>query len=404
MTESQDKLSDRDNQAIENLKKINEENSRVLTQARADERSALSPLLDRLKLQEEVASLYILLPKIRRLLAKIKNEEEISDRQDQRVRKKNIRKEELEILLQHTENAIELLTYEHPSIYLAQEIRINIQKTLNFYDRGHFFSFFINRWLDFCYLKSDPLKVVTGLIISTPIFLCLFFIALYYLSLGQSNLTVRIEETRQRLGLVLQYKDEPEDLNQDSAIVGSQVQDLIQSEIQRSLNDPQLNIDNLSLNKKILIEEAQRKRELIRLEEIQKDYALLFFLILVASSGALGSITSLVTRMNDFEEKEYSDPVILLLVGAFKPLIGAMFGLLLFAILKSGILAVQINPTRDQHKSDELFLCSLAFVIGFSERLAKDVIKRTENTLLGSSEQSNLSTRAENRQDENREG
>lgn len=400
MTEFQGSQSDRYNKIINNLKKINEENSLVLKQARPEERATLSPLLDRLKLQEEVATLYILLPKIRKLLIKIENEEESSDRQSQRVRKNKIRKDELEILLQHTENAIELLTYGHPSIYLAQEIRINIQKALNFYDRGWFFSFFLNRWVDFCNSKSDPLKVVMGLVISTPIFLALFAIALYYLSVGQNQLKAQVEATRQTL-LIGQYRDDPEVASQESSIVGPKVKNQIQSEIQKTLDNSSIDLEGLSPNEKKLLQEEIDKRKLSQLEESQQDYALLFFLLLVACSGAFGSIISLFIRMNDFEEKEYSNPLILLLTGALKPLIGAIFGLLLCGVLKSGILTIRINAAPDQHKSDELLFCSLAFVVGFSERLAKDVIKRTENTLLGSSEQTTL--REETHQEENSE-
>ncbi|MGK7926300.1 MAG: hypothetical protein AB4290_13835 [Spirulina sp.] len=403
MTESQDKPSDRASKIIRHLKKINEENSRVFSQSQED-RSTLSPLLDRLKLQEEVATLYVLLPKIRKLLVKIENEEEASDRQSKRARKNKTRKDELEILLQHTENAIELLTYEHPSVYLAREIRINIQKTLNFYNRGRIPSFFLNKWVDFCNAKSDPLKVFVGLMISTPIFLALFVMAVYFLAITQNRLKIQLENTRQRLGVVSQSQDDPETENQASRILGSQVQDRIQSKIQQALSDSQIDLKGLSNNAKNLIREEIEKRKLMQLEASQKDYSLLVFLLLVSSFGAFGSIISLFTRINDFEEKEYSDPLILLLTGAFKPLIGAIFGVLLCAVLKSGILTVQINPAPDQHRSDELFFCSLAFVIGFSERLAKDVIKRTENTLLGNTEQQpSRSTRSENRQDEGQE-
>ncbi|MBP0019482.1 MAG: hypothetical protein J7647_18265 [Cyanobacteria bacterium SBLK] len=401
MTESQGSQSDRYNKIINNLKKINEENSQVLKQAKPEERATLSPLLDRLKLQEEVATLYILLPKIRKLLIKIENEEESSDRPSQRARKNKIRQDELEILLQHTEKAIDLLTHGHPSIYLAQEIRINIQKMLNFYDRGWFFSFFLNRWSDFCNSKSDPLKVVMGLLISTPIFLALFAIALYYLSVGQNQLKVQIEATRQTL-LIGQYRDDPEVASQESSIVGPKVKNQIQSEIQKTLNNSPLDLEGLSPNEKKLLQEEIDKRKLSQLEESQQDYDLLFFLLLVACSGAFGSIISLFIRMNDFEEKEYSNPLILLLTGALKPLIGAIFGLLLCGVLKSGILTVRIDAAPEQHKSDELLFCSLAFVVGFSERLAKDVIKRTENTLLGSSEQL-PALREETHQEENQE-
>ena len=240
--------------------------------------------------------------------------------------------------------------------------------------------------------------------ISTPIFLALFVMAIYFLAITQNRLKIQLENTRQRLGVVSQSQDDSETENQASRILGSQVQDRIQSKIQQALSDSQIDLAGLSDNAKNLIREEIEKRKLTQLEASQKDYSLIFFLLLVSSFGAFGSIISLFTRINDFEEKEYSDPLILLLTGAFKPLIGAIFGVLLCAVLKSGILTVQINPAPDQHRSDELFFCSLAFVIGFSERLAKDVIKRTENTLLGNTEQQpSRSTRSENRQDEGQE-
>ena len=100
-------------------------------------------------------------------------------------------------------------------------------------------------------------------------------------------------------------------------------------------------------------------------------------LILVAISGAIGSIVSIMVRIQDFETLKNSDPSLLFFTGLFKPVIGTAFALFVFMTLNSGLIPIIVNATNPQY-----FFIALAFVSGFSERFAKDIVTRTEETIV----------------------
>jgi hypothetical protein len=83
--------------------------------------------------------------------------------------------------------------------------------------------------------------------------------------------------------------------------------------------------------------------------------------------GWLGSVASMVTRINSFRTVE--NPIT---VGATRPLLGAAFGIFSYLALQSGIVTIggaDPNP--------ELFI-AVAFVAGFSERFVPDLISSVE--------------------------
>lgn len=96
-------------------------------------------------------------------------------------------------------------------------------------------------------------------------------------------------------------------------------------------------------------------------------------LFMVAIAGALGSIVSIMVRIHDFSDVKKSDPIILLLTGFFKPVIGASFAMFVFVIMKSGIIPISI-----QDKTANYFFLAVAFIAGFSERFATDVMSSAE--------------------------
>jgi hypothetical protein len=100
-------------------------------------------------------------------------------------------------------------------------------------------------------------------------------------------------------------------------------------------------------------------------------------LILVAISGAVGSIVSIMVRIQDFETLKNSDPSLLFFTGLFKPIIGTAFALFVFMTLNSGLIPITVNTTNPQY-----FFIALAYVSGFSERFAKDIVTRTEETFV----------------------
>ena len=99
--------------------------------------------------------------------------------------------------------------------------------------------------------------------------------------------------------------------------------------------------------------------------------------VLVAIAGAVGSAVSIMVRIQDFMHLKNTDPSVLFFTGFFKPIIGTAFALFVFAILSSGLIPVTIDPAKARY-----FFAALAFVSGFSERFAKDVATRTEQTIV----------------------
>jgi hypothetical protein len=88
--------------------------------------------------------------------------------------------------------------------------------------------------------------------------------------------------------------------------------------------------------------------------------------------GALGALVSVLQRMTsgslqlDFNAGRR----LLALYGAVRPIIGAIFGVVLFAALEGGFL-----PALDLERDERLgFYAALGFVAGFNERFAQDML------------------------------
>jgi hypothetical protein len=80
-------------------------------------------------------------------------------------------------------------------------------------------------------------------------------------------------------------------------------------------------------------------------------------------------------RLQGLEESEKKT---LWVFGGVRPLIGAVFGSLVFLVIEGGIVDLIVPTDADS----ALFLFSIfGFVAGFSERFAKDVLSRVEGTL-----------------------
>ena len=103
------------------------------------------------------------------------------------------------------------------------------------------------------------------------------------------------------------------------------------------------------------------------------------------AGGTLGSIISILIRIEDFRDHKYDDKITPFLIGAVKPIIGGSFGLLFLAFINSKILlnpeVIKFTDDVDQKKS---VIFAVAFIVGFSERLAKDTISKAEDILSSS--------------------
>lgn len=96
-------------------------------------------------------------------------------------------------------------------------------------------------------------------------------------------------------------------------------------------------------------------------------------LSLVVIAGAIGSIVSIMVRIDNFARIKNAEAIVLFLTGFFKPVIGMSFALFIFAAISSGLLPLSIP--KDQAN---LFFAALSFIAGFSERFARDVVSMAE--------------------------
>ena len=88
--------------------------------------------------------------------------------------------------------------------------------------------------------------------------------------------------------------------------------------------------------------------------------------------GSIGALMSVMSRMNSGKvrvEWEFGKDTLRTL-GALRPFVGAVFGLMTFFALKSGVVALDIaNNSKSIY-----FYVLFAFAAGFSERLAQDML------------------------------
>jgi hypothetical protein len=89
-------------------------------------------------------------------------------------------------------------------------------------------------------------------------------------------------------------------------------------------------------------------------------------------AGAVGALMSVMSRMSSGSVRvdwEFGKDTLRTL-GALRPFVGAVFGLMTYLALKSGIVAIDI--TNGQNHS--YYYIVFAFAAGFSERLAQDML------------------------------
>lgn len=98
--------------------------------------------------------------------------------------------------------------------------------------------------------------------------------------------------------------------------------------------------------------------------------------------GLLGSTTSILVRIRDFDQVDASEPTAKLMLGFTKPLVGAAFALFGLLLFKSNVLPIVRLPSQDPLAENSFFL-AMAFVLGFSERLAQDLISQVEERVEG---------------------
>jgi sulfite exporter TauE/SafE len=94
--------------------------------------------------------------------------------------------------------------------------------------------------------------------------------------------------------------------------------------------------------------------------------------ILCFAAGSVGALMSVMSRMNSGKVRvdwEFGKDTLRTL-GALRPFVGAVFGLMTFFALKSGVVALDIT----NNNKSTYFYVLFAFAAGFSERLAQDML------------------------------
>jgi len=91
--------------------------------------------------------------------------------------------------------------------------------------------------------------------------------------------------------------------------------------------------------------------------------------------GAIGAIVSVMSRMSSGSLKlsPESGKKTIRALGFMRPVIGAVFGAVVYLFLDGGIVDVLAPPTNGSHLA---FYAGLGFLSGFSERFAQDVIEQ----------------------------
>jgi len=105
--------------------------------------------------------------------------------------------------------------------------------------------------------------------------------------------------------------------------------------------------------------------------------------------GAVGAVVSVMQRItsNSLRPRFYAGSKLLLLMGGFRPIVGAVFAGALALLVLGEILPVEVPPTPDDVHTPRLyFFLALAFLAGFSERFAQDMFTAGQRVVARSPE------------------
>lgn len=245
-------------------------------------------------------------------------------------KKEQTRKQELEVIRLTLTDAVNLLQQNPHKIFLVKKLRQDAEFTLREFTNP-IIGRFINAFKYVVYESTTPGKVLFGLSLAVPIYLMVPY---------------------------LPYK---------KFIVQPLIAPIL---VENKYNDLSATKSNLQETRRITQYDVDRTIAL---------------LVLVGVAGSLGSIVSILTRIKEYENEKYTDKLLPVLIGAFKPLIGGVFGIFLFTLLASGFLPLQIKNDNSEPINEWYALFAIAFVAGFSERLVKDIISQTEKKVIATS-------------------
>ncbi|MBW4470789.1 MAG: hypothetical protein KME45_10360 [Stenomitos rutilans HA7619-LM2] len=350
-------------------------------------------------LQTEIPKLAVLLQRIERLV--------LGTNQDKKLGALNS-------LVCSLEVALSSLFQKKLSKEFTRQIRLDIEKEVIRHEHPRVIGLLANQFFYIWHSKSVRLSVIYGLSWSfIIIFGGLFSLALLQYAVYNSN-----ADTRKVEALISKQDKKIDDLNakidreraktkttpsqlgaenQREALLDDELatKALVIADLQRKTDEAQMVKQKLETQQERI---AQTKRSsLIQniLSSVDIGFSKILSQILwVAAAGTLGSIVSILTRVigKSYDQEAYCDRLTPIFIGFFKPVVGASFGILFLAFINSGVVSTPLIPATTNASSSDaaikaadnpetkaaFFLFSVAFVVGFSERLAKDTITKLE--------------------------
>jgi len=97
--------------------------------------------------------------------------------------------------------------------------------------------------------------------------------------------------------------------------------------------------------------------------------------------AGMGSLTSVLTRLDQIDLKFATSVQLVMISGAARPLIAICFALVVYLVLDLKLLDIKFGTPTDQNQNS-IFLIS-SFLCGFSERFAQDILSKVAGGLGG---------------------
>ncbi|WP_414586374.1 hypothetical protein [Scytonema sp. PCC 10023] len=268
-------------------------------------------------------------------------------------------------MMQLVHSAIILVSHSKPKLVISRKIRRNIEYKVR-REKNFILGNLWNIYKYFIHATSTPIKVITGLIIALPIYIILPIITVINIDF---------------ISKITYFK-----------------QSIIDKEINNSSNEnkaPSNSANTYNLTKYTTDSTAndnkkQDKDPLSNYNDFNDYKENIAIIILAGSAGALGSLISILTRIKEYDSEKYEDASLPIIIGAFKPIIGASFGILLVTLISSNTLPIKVDESIPGKK--QYFYYSVAFLIGFSERFARDIVSRAERAFTGNRDDNALHT------------
>ncbi len=371
---------------LENLKQLRE---RIAKDVREFDQKDLPE-----DLQTEIPKLAVLLQRIERLVLNTNQAKKLGA---------------LNSLACSLEVALSSLFQKTLTKEFTRQIRLDVEQEVIGYEQPPVLRLFVSQFSYIWHTKSVRLSVIYGLSWSFVImFGGLSSLALFQYAVYSSNADARKNEAKDEVKTLIDEQQKYVDyLNAQLESENTKVAKNVSS--QRSPASPKKTPiiavlerriqESSSALDKLLKEQADpimKQNSLSKnvLANVDTDFSKTLSQILwVAAAGTLGSIVSILSRVigKSYDQEAYYDRLTPIFIGFFKPVIGASFGVLFLAFIKAEVVSTPLIPdakpassaltvktSNNSETKTGFFLFSVAFIVGFSERLAQDTISKLE--------------------------